>query len=391
MTRSAASILLCLAACAAFAEEAPSASDRDPAAIAKGVELLLSMEEGENQGEWPYEGVYRVGGQIPIGYRVGGTGIVGVALLEAPGLEEDVPRQQAIARAATFVCSAVEHPLMRHKFSSTYDVRGWGYAYGAAFLARLVKHDRVPEALAETLPKAVEFYLQGIAATEIPRYGGWNYARRAGFDKPGAQSPFMTGGTLQALFEIQAAGFEVDPGLVQRGLKSLEYTRAPNGAYVYAGIPSPRQPGEIPGAMGRMLVAEATLALAGRGDEERIEKAIQAFVEHWDELDKRRAKNGTHKPPYGVAPYYFYFAHHYAAQAIELLPEAKRPKYRAQLREKLFSVQLENGSWNDRVFPRTANFGTAFSVLALAMPEITPPARWTKTAEPEEDESPEDE
>ena len=360
--------------------------ERDALAVSKGLELLLSMEEGEHQGEWPYEGVYRVRGEIPIGYRVGGTGIVGLALLEAPGFDADPKRQAAIARAAAFVCGSIEHPLMVHEFQSTYDVRGWGYAYGVMFLARLVKHDRVPAELAEALPQAVAFFVQGIAATEIPRYGGWNYARRAGFDKPGGQSPFMTGGTLQALFEVKAAGFEVDPGLVTRGLKALEYCRAPNGAFVYSGIPSTRQPGEVPGAMGRMLVGEATLALAGRGDEARMKAALEAFFTHWDELDKRRAKNGTHEGPYAVAPYYFYFAHHYAAQTIELLPEALRAGYRARLREKLYSVQLEDGRWNDRVFPRTANYGTAMSVLALSMPESTPPATWTAPAAAEDAE-----
>ncbi|MEZ6188103.1 MAG: hypothetical protein R3F62_24230 [Planctomycetota bacterium] len=381
--------LLLLALCASplVAEELVE-GERDLASVAKGVELLLSMEEGEAQGEWPYEGVYRVGGQIPIGYRVGGTAIVSLALLEAPGLEADTQRQEALTRAARFVVGAVKHPLMQHSFSATYDVRGWGFAYGAQFLARLVKADRVPAELQETLPAAIGFYVKGIAATEIPRYGGWNYSRRSGFDRPGPQSPFMTGSTLQALFEVKAAGFEVEPGLVTRGLKALEYCRAENGAYVYAGIPSRGDPGLIPGAMGRMLVAESTLWLAGKGDEPRLEAALQAFFNHWDELDKRRAQNGTHVQPYGVAPYYFYYAHRYAAQAIELLPEAKRAAYRTQLREKLYGVQLEDGRWNDRVFPRTANFGTAFSVLALLEPQATRPATWTVEEPAEEQEEP---
>jgi hypothetical protein len=50
------------------------------AAIAKARDLLLprqeTMKDGAPKAEWPYEGVYRVGGKIPYGYRVGGTGIV---------------------------------------------------------------------------------------------------------------------------------------------------------------------------------------------------------------------------------------------------------------------------------------------------------------------------
>src|SRR5262245_50625109 len=60
-------------------------------AIKKGVEILLKLQEGKDNAEWPYEGVYRVAGTIPWGYRVGGTAIVVSALTEAPGYEDDKP------------------------------------------------------------------------------------------------------------------------------------------------------------------------------------------------------------------------------------------------------------------------------------------------------------
>ncbi len=43
--------------------------------ILTAVTQLLLMQESD--GTWPYEGVYRVGGEIPIGYRIGGTALVG--------------------------------------------------------------------------------------------------------------------------------------------------------------------------------------------------------------------------------------------------------------------------------------------------------------------------
>ena len=125
-----------------------------------------------------------------------------------------------------------------------------------------------------------------------------------------------------------------------------------------------------------MAVAESTLYLAGRSSIERIRGAIDAFIVHWQWLDARRAKTGTHKPPYGIAPYYFYYAHYYAAQAVELLPEHERAEYRRRLNELLFSVQLEDGSWNDRVFGRSTNYGTAMAIQALMMPNTPAPAQW---------------
>ena len=48
-----------------------------------------------------------------------------------------------------------------------------------------------------------------------------------------------------------------------------------------------------------------------------------------------------------------------------MLPEADRAELRAKFRETLFKSRDADGTWNDRVFPRTASFGTAMSVLAL--------------------------
>ena len=77
----------------------------------------------------------------------------------------------------------------------------------------------------------------------------------------------------------------------------------------------------------------------------------------------------THVAPYGVAPYYFFFAHGYAAEAIERLPEAERAAWRDRLHRLLMSVRDEDGTWNDRVFPRSASYGTAMAMLALTMPD----------------------
>ena len=59
--------------------------------------------------------------------------------------------------------------------------------------------------------------------------------------------------------------------------------------------------------------------VAGRGDTQRLQDAVESFFEHWDALEVRRKQDGTHVRPYGVAPYYFIYGHYYVAQAIELL------------------------------------------------------------------------
>lgn len=50
-------------------------------AIEIGVGQLLKIQNDD--GAWPYEGVYRVNRNIPVGYRIGGTAICCQALMYA--------------------------------------------------------------------------------------------------------------------------------------------------------------------------------------------------------------------------------------------------------------------------------------------------------------------
>jgi len=354
-------------------------------AIDAAVRRLLDMQEGDANAEWPYEGVYRVPSPtrkamvIPIGYRVGGTSICAMALTLAPGYEDDARRRDAVERAAGFVVRSVDHPLMSHEnIVGTYDVRGWGYTYGLTFLLHLQRRDLVPDAVSkDQIDHAVRFFIKGIEATEIPQSGGWNYARRGGFDQPGPMSPFMTAPTLLALYEAKRQGYDVDAALVERALDALERARLDSGAYVYSGTARRvNDRAKVPGAIGRMAAAELALRLAGRSSAADLRGAVDAFIVHWEWLDKRRAQHGTHVAPYGIAPYYFYFAHYYAAMAVEALPAQDRDEYRRRVRELIFDVRLEDGTWNDRVFKRSANYGTAMAMMTLRMPDAPPPAPW---------------
>jgi hypothetical protein len=359
----------------------PVSQEMLAAAVREGVPLLLSMQEplaGDGPGvQWAYEGVYRVERQIPVGYRVGGTAIVALALAQAPGLAEDAPRRDAIARAVGYICGeGKDHPLMSAaKFDAGYDVRGWGYIEAVALLSRLKTLGAVPEGMSEAVDAGLRHYVEALIAIEMPETGGWNYARPAGKDVKAAPSSFMTARALQALFEAAAAGEVVPAGVIERGLDFLETTRTTAGSVVYSGSSTPRsdlRSGDAtPGAVGRMCSVEATLLLAGRGSVIHARGAVDAFINHWQWLEARRQKTGTHVPPYGVAPYYFMFAHFYAAQCVELLPEVERGEYRRRINALLFSVRDENGSWNDRVFERSAAYGTAMAISAIMQPALS--------------------
>ncbi len=352
-------------------------------AVQKGCDVLLEMQEGSTKGQWPYEGVYRVGGQIPVGYHVGGTSICARAILEAPGYEQSKERRAAVKRALEFVLEELEVPLMASGFKGGYDVRGWGHTYALIFLLRLHELGVVPTGLEKRVAEKTKWLVDTLVETEIRDGGGWNYSRRRG--PSSAASPFMTAPTLQALFRAIANGHSVDESVIERALDALDRGRTKSGGYKYSH--GAQSANKIPekklrfmdvqlGAVGRMVVTEATLMLAGRGDEKRLAKSVDAFFKHWQHLKDRKQQHGTHIPPGGVAPYYFMFAHRYAAQAISMLPASKRKKQHRKLVKTLAKEVEKNGGWNDRVFDRSRNYGTAFGMLALLQPDLTPVPSW---------------
>lgn len=355
----------------------------DPAAaVRRGCAILLAAQEGDGRREWPYEGVYRVEERgadepvIPLGYRVGGTCIVGLALLAAPGYsgEEGVERRAAVARGVAFVLEALEHPLMEAKRVASYDVRGWGFVYALALFVELERREALPEEHAKAILKAIPRLVRALEDTALEKVGGWNYAGRE------APAPFMTAPALQALWAARAGGHKVKKSVLEEALDSLERGRAPSGSIAYS---TPRKAraevsedelafmDKLPGSIGRMCAVESTLELFGRGDAQRLSFAVRSFFSHWDELEKRRQKTGTHVEPYGVAPYYVLYAHLHAAQAIERLADpAEREVQRTELLARLARIQEPEGGWNDRVFPRSLSFGTATGMLALLQPEL---------------------
>jgi hypothetical protein len=96
-----------------------------------------------------------------------------------------------------------------------------------------------------------------------------------------------------------------------------------------------------------------------------VRAALNAFHTHWEELEKRRKKTGTHEGPYKIAPYYVYYGHRYAGQAIQMLPEAERAAEREKLLKVILRTREADGTWNDRVFDRSRAYGTSMILLAL--------------------------
>jgi len=328
----------------------------------KELKRLEEVRKNSSQGrEWPYEGVYRVrpDRRIPPGYRVGGTALVCDALLAAPGMKKGDARQGAVSRAVGLMLELLEtDEKMSAGPKRGYDVRGWGHAYALGLFADVLKRGYPLEPKIKKRVEAMIPHLLKCLKTNETKQGGWNYA--------GARpSSFMTSSTVLTLYRVESSGFDVDDAMIDRALDALEKGRSDNGAFGYSG----RRKEPMPASCARSASAELALFLAGRSSHKRLRVAIDGFFTHWDELKKRKSKQGTHLPPYSIAPYYFFFGHTYVAMAIEYLPEKDRPALRKSLREVIWRTRESNGGWNDRIFPRTESYSTAMVILALLAPD----------------------
>ena len=325
--------------------------------IQNAVNQLIQFQEED--GAWPYEGVYRVNRKIPVGYRIGGTSIVSTALLYATAgnsTEKNEAVDSAIGRGIEIVLSDLENPRMELSTANRYDVRVWGHIYALDFFCRLRDTQRFEDQRKQTdawIPKLVE-----ILTAEQLDDGGWNYATR------GRHAAFVTSPAVQALLLARQQGEDVPDEVFEKAKQVLLDSRTKKGAFQYSGVVT-RRPAPLPGSIARSALCELTLVLLGEGDVEQVQDSINAFHEHWDELEKRRAKTGTHEGPYGIAPYYFYFGHRYIGQAVQLLAEEDAVTEAAKLKSVLMKTKSDEDTWNDRVFDRSKAYGTAMSVLAL--------------------------
>jgi hypothetical protein len=375
-------VLAPLALALAPAQSAPVDGPVHPATlrqIERGVAALIALEDPP--GEWAYESVMREAGAIPIGLRAGGTGAVVAALASLPGAGVDAPRRAAIERGVAHLAELLDEPTLSESIQPGIDMRIYGLIESARALLA-VRAAGLATTLAEgELDRHVAEIVRRLAALEIPRTGGWSYSRPSGRLMPAPAFSYVTADVLSVLIAARAEGFEVDQALLVRGLDVLVGQREATGAFAYRGTRDADDPASVPGSVGRMLICETALFRAGRSDVLHVRGAIDAFFAHWERLAERSGRTELRGGPFGIAPYTFLYAHARAGRAIELLPERDRPEYRARLAERLFAVRDEaSGLWNDRVYKRSASYGTAAALEALAAPLLPPLASWTAAA-----------
>lgn len=353
-------VLLCFchAVTAQDTEEKKSESS-EKLLIGKAVNRLVELQHED--GAWPYEGVYRVRGKIPVGYRIGGTAIVCSSLLSTDLQNQDV--KDAISKGVDLILEELKDPLMKPSKTQRYDVRIWGHIYALDFFCRLKSAKGYSELKEKTSPW-IKKMVDAVIFQEIEG-GGWNYANKR------RHCCFVTAPAVQSLLLARQNGVEVPDEVLERAATVLEKSRKQEVVFPYTGTSSRRD--TQAGSVARAPVSEATLMMLGRGKNESILASINSFHENWDELEKRRKKTGTHLPPHGIAPYYFYYGHRYVAQAIRMLPKDQQETEFQKFRKVLMRTKDDDNTWNDRVFEQSKAYGTAMSLLALSRDSVLLP------------------
>ncbi|MEW6071890.1 MAG: hypothetical protein AB1726_04740 [Planctomycetota bacterium] len=354
---------------------APETMNAPPARAARdrGIAWLAAAQNAD--GSWctgVVEGVLEMGFPPAAYYawKVAASAIACLALLE---VEETPAVRSALDRGLAWLCAA-ESP----RRGADWDVdHVWGALYGFAACVEAARDPRFAAAdWPARLREAGGRYLAILERTQSPR-GGWGYYDDPIYSKrPKWDTSFCTALVLPALAAGVEMGWVDDPRILVRARGYVSRCALPNGAYGYDLDLVPRMGaiagGEhidaVPGSLGRVQVCNWGLARAGERKitPDRVREGLEAFLRHHRFLDVAWTKPVPHEAFYYNSGYFYAFGHYYAAEAIQLLPEAEREAWHARLRPHLVRRQRADGSLADFLLGSYTSVAcTAFLVLAL--------------------------
>ncbi len=306
-------------------------------------------------------------------WQIGATGLATRTMLEQGSSKA---HDAAADRALDYLIAnaTIKRP-------AEWDVdNNWALIYSLDAVSRALQHPRYKQhEKRAALITAGQTLLTGMRKYQSPR-GGWGYyAMPDAAWRPEWCTSFMTAVGVLSLVEAKQAGLDVDEQMFKASVKALKMSRQPNGAFDYGVAPIARHLNsesinQIKGSLGRIQVGHLALRRAGEDiDEKDIEWGLEQFVKHHKFLDVARNKPIPHEAYYANAAYFYLFAHYYASQVVQLLPEAKRAKFVPTIQEGILKASQKNGSmWDFWIANSTKPYGTAFGVMGLVNTQEPP-------------------
>ncbi|MAT70047.1 MAG: hypothetical protein CMJ58_11045 [Planctomycetaceae bacterium] len=322
-------------------------------------------------------------------FRTGVTGLGIMAMCEslAALADDELPDEQrtaandALEKAQAWLLENAER-LRRAETDALYNV--WGHSY--AIHAAICLHARADGD--EDLQKKLGDMAQG-QADKLRVYeflnGGWSYYDFDGRTRTPSSAPFSFT-TATVLIALKGAeeklGVEFPQESVDKAVESLLRQRYPDFSFAYGEYlrMMPRYDINRPaGSLGRSQACNLALRLWGDENE------TDAVLKNW--LDRLFARNGwlsigrkypvPHESYFGVAGYFYYYGHFYAALCIDQLPAAERPHFQQHLAHILMPLQEKDGSWWDYPlynYHQQAGTAMALSSLVRCLPAESAPS-----------------
>lgn len=300
-------------------------------------------------------------------FRAGVTALAISALIEAKPAGDDA--KKSLERGEAWLIENLPK-VRRQDAILLYNV--WSHSYGIQALVRM--HDRLPNDK-ERIEKMRALIKEQIGFLE--RYesvdGGWGYYDfDYGTQRPGASSTsFVTATALVAFHEAKAIGVYAPEKIVKRGIASIQRQRKNDFSYVYgeylkmAPMADINRPG---GSLGRSQACNVALRLSG--DKKVTDHVLKVWLDRliarneWLSIGRKRPV--PHEAWFGVAGYFYYYGHYYAALCIEQLPKADRPHFQQHIAKLMLDLQEKDGSWWDYpLYDYHQQYGTALTIMTL--------------------------
>jgi len=367
-----AGFMLVLCSAVGFAEgEAPPTPEQVRSAVARGIDFLLSDQNGDGSWGGPQDSITTWSGptwsnpESHRAWKVATTGLCVAALAE-------VGTSRATAAATD---SGLRYLIDNAdvKRPSEWDtMNNWAYIYGLHGLAVAHGHRYAESPLRARIAQTVPEYLDNLARFQSIN-GGWGYLE---FEVPRTRRPqwatsFTTAAAVVALGETKRQGFEVDQPVIDRAARLIHHCRLPNGGYTYRVrmVPNlhPEYIDQVKGSLSRIQVCQAALLYAGQDVplDDRTFGLAHFFRDH-KFLEIAMHKPVPHEAYYYNSGYFFMFGHYYAALVIESLPPAERAVWWPKLQHEILKVQQKDGSiWDYDMHRYDKPYGVAFGLMAL--------------------------
>ncbi len=346
-------------------EEARAGLDRAVAAL-----IELQQDDGSFGGRAP-DCLFDLGYAIESyhAWQLASHGLACLALRAAP---RDDDRERALLAAVDFLL-ADDLPGR----GSDWDTDNvWAELYGFVACVELSgDRARLGERRARALVERGRQFQERLVKHEAFG-GGWGYYDDPPYDRRQKwATSFSTAAVIPSLIEARERGWSVDSAMIERAKSYVSRCALPGGAFEYDLGPVTRLSGvehinRIEGSLGRTQVCNWALARAGdpRRGPDVWREGLEAFFLHHGFLDHVRTRPIPHEGFHRNAGYFYFFAHYYAAEVIELLPREERARWHERLRPHVVKTLWANGLTSDFL---DASYlvvsSTSFAILALAL------------------------